>query len=225
MCSEKMSDIKITFYGHALFLIESSKGVKIGIDPYDEQVKTPLPELSVDIVTSSHSHSDHAYFSLFKNNPKILNNPGKITIFDIQIEGIPTFHDELSGYKLGKNIIFKFVIDGIKIAHLGDLGHILSDNQVEILGNIDILMIPIGGIYTIDGDTAIDIIQKISPKIVIPMHYKENDIQVNPECITIDDFKEKISNYKEVGHKITISKNTMPEKTEIWIMSSSILIS
>ena len=76
------------------------------------------------------------------------------------------------------------MIDGIKIAHLGDLGHMLSDNQVEILGNIDILMIPIGGIYTIDADTAIDIIQKIRPKIVIPMHYKENDIQVNSECIT-----------------------------------------
>ena len=195
--------------------------MQIGTDPYDEQVKTPLPEISADIATSSHSHFDHAYFSLFKNSPKIVNSPGKITIFDIQIEGIPTFHDELSGSKLGKNIIFKFEVDWIKIAHLGDLGHMLSSSQVEILGDIDILMIPIGGIYTINADTAIDIIQEIRPKIAIPMHYKENDIQVNPECITVDDFKEKIGSFKEVGHTITINKSTIPEKTEIWIMSSS----
>lgn len=210
---------KITFFGHAMFLIESSSGTKIGIDPYNEQVKSNLPDVSADVVLVSHGHFDHANTSLFKGNPRIIESLEKTTVNNISIEGMLCYHDEVKGAKRGENIMFKFEVDGIKFAHLGDLGHIPNDDQINWLKDVDILLLPVGGVYTINADSALKIINKIQPPVAIPMHYREKDTKVDVN--TIDNFIGKIKNFRELGHTITVNKNSLPENTEIWILKSS----
>ncbi|MBC7333169.1 MAG: MBL fold metallo-hydrolase [Actinobacteria bacterium] len=210
---------KITFWGHAMFVIESARGTKIGTDPYDQQVKSRLPDVSADVVLVSHGHFDHSNISLFKGNPKVIRQAGKTSFEDINIEGVPAYHDEAKGLKRGENIIFKFEVDGIKFAHLGDLGHLPDERQVNSLKDVDILLIPVGGIYTIDASQALKIINDIKPKVAIPMHYKEEDTKIGVN--TLDYFIGKVKNFKEVGHTVEVSKDELPQETEIWILSST----
>ena len=145
-----MGSVNITFYGHALFVITTGNGKKIGTDPYNEQIRDPLPDIRVDIATSSHDHYDHSNISLFKGEPKVINTLGETLIGNIRFLGLLSFHDEAEGSLRGKNIIYIIETDAIKIAHLGDLGHIPDDKQLKGLKDIDILMIPVGGVYTIN---------------------------------------------------------------------------
>jgi len=214
-----MKETKITFYGHALFVIESIEGTKIGIDPYDQQIKTSLPDVRADIVVSSHDHFDHNNISLFRGKPRLVDAPISINMDDIEFEGISSYHDEKNGAVRGSNIIFKFDVDGIKFAHLGDLGHMLDKDQAGQLKDIDIMMVPVGGTYTIDSVTALDIIKKVKPKVVIPMHYKEEDTKLDVD--PLESFTSKVKDHKEMGHSIKVSRETLPQKTEIWVLSSS----
>lgn len=211
-----MSDIKITYYGHALFVIETSGGTKIGTDPYNEQIKESLPDVSADIVTTSHDHFDHGNTSLFKGNLQVIKNPGKTAVGDIKFEGIPSFHDEKSGSLRGNNIIYKITADDIIITHLGDLGHMPDQEQVEILKDTDILLAPVGGVYTINAAQAVELINIIEPGIAIPMHYKYKDSKLNVD--EVSSFTRRINDFKKVGSSIKVSKSELPENTEIWIM-------
>jgi len=210
---------KITFYGHSMFLIEASDKTKIGTDPYNQQVKDRLPEVSADIVLVSHHHFDHANTSLFKGNPTVLDTGQKTTIKGIDFEGIPAYHDQSHGNQRGENIIFKFTVDGITFAHMGDLGHQLSSEQYQKLQNINILMLPVGGIFTIDSRIAHQIINDIKPNIAIPMHYKQQDTKIDVD--TIDKFLKQAGKYRQADHTISITGDQLPEPTEIWVLKSS----
>ena len=214
-----MDSVNITFYGNALFVITTGDGKKIGTDPYNEQIRDPLPDISVDIATISHNHYDHANISLFKGEPKVVNNLGETLIENIRFFGLPSFHDEAEGSLRGKNIIYVIETDAIKIAHLGDLGHIPDDKQFKGLQGVDILMIPVGGVYTINAVQALDIINNLKPKIAIPMHYKSIDTRLNVD--EVNSFTRRAGNFKEVGHAINIVEKALPKDTEIWVMSSS----
>lgn len=212
-------ETKITYYGHSLFIIESINGIKIGFDPYNEQVKSNLPSVEADIVLVSHSHFDHSNVSLFSGSPTIIDSPGKTTIANIDIEGIPVYHDEVKGTLRGKNIIFKIEADGIKFTHLGDLGHILGDEIINQLSGTNILMIPVGGIFTIDFSKAFEVIKKVKPSVAIPMHFKKRDTKINVD--TIDNFLSLVKDYKKMDHTISINKDNLPKDTEIWVFKSS----
>jgi L-ascorbate metabolism protein UlaG (beta-lactamase superfamily) len=214
-----MNDLNITYHGHALFVIETSGGVKIGTDPYNEQIKDVLPDVSADIITSSHDHFDHANISLFKGNPTVVDEPGETTIGEIKFNGIPSFHDEKEGSLRGANIIYKIMTDGMIITHLGDLGHMLIPEQIEKLKNTDILLIPVGGVYTINSAQAVELINQIKPKIAVPMHYKEKDSKLNVD--EVSSFTGRLDNYKEAGHNFSINRSRLPEPTEIRIMTSA----
>jgi len=144
--------------------------------------------------------------------------PGHFEINGIKIEGIPSYHDTQEGQLRGANIIFKFMVDEIVFAHMGDLGHIPDESTFDKLKGIDILMIPVGGIYTINANDATEITRKIKPSIVIPMHYKETDSKL--EVDTVDTFLGKWDTYKKGGHSSRISKDTLPDKTEVQVMDS-----
>ncbi|URZ05096.1 hypothetical protein CLROS_004200 [Clostridium felsineum] len=167
-----MIKLKFTWYGQACFLIESKNNKKILLDPFDNSIGYSTFKGEADIVTISHHHFDHDYTDGITNSPKILDKPGEYRIDDITIKGIPSFHDNVKGAARGKNTIFLFNIDGLKICHLGDLGYILSDSEIKELGTIDVLMIPVGGNFTIDGKEAALLCKKINSSIVLPMHYK-----------------------------------------------------
>lgn len=173
--------VRFKWFGQACFEVSNSK--KIVTDPHDgETVGLNAPKAKADIVTVSHDHFDHAsgVGIAKKQGAKVLKEEkGEKTVKGVKIKGIKSYHDKAKGSKRGENTIYTFELDGFKICHLGDLGHIVSSELIEEIGEIDILMIPIGGNYTIDGGEAIEVVEKINPKVIIPMHYKIDGLTVD----------------------------------------------
>ena len=164
--------MNIKYLGHACFLITSDAGMRIITDPYETGGGLSYGEIteSADIVAVSHEHSDHNNVAAVGGNPKVVR--GKARVKGIDFGAIPCYHDDAGGKARGKNTIFCFEVDGIKVCHLGDLGHRLSGTQVAELGEVDILLVPVGGFFTIDARGAIELCGRIKPRVVIPMHYK-----------------------------------------------------
>nr|MBO2493927.1 MBL fold metallo-hydrolase [Clostridia bacterium] len=164
--------MKITWFGHACFKLASDSGVTIITDPYDETVGYKLPEEHADIVTVSHQHFDHSYVQGIPGKPEVISEAGNFSVKGIPIRGIVSYHDDQGGRKRGTNIVYVYEIDGVRVCHLGDLGHVLSKEQVEQIGHVDVLLIPVGGTYTIDAKAAASVVSTLKPSIAIPMHYK-----------------------------------------------------
>lgn len=224
--------MKIKYIGHSSFLIKgntkTNHSLTIVTDPYDpKSTGFPYPKQETDIVTSSHEgHGDHDYYDGIKpsgenETPFIINTPGEYEIKGLRIYGLKSFHDDVEGTKRGQNTIYIFDFEEARIAHLGDLGHNLDSDQLEALEAVDILMIPIGGIYTIDIKIALQVIENVEPKAVIPMHFKTpKHSDTFKELSTLDEFiKEsglnvremnelKIKSKDELGHNIDIIKFT-----------------
>jgi L-ascorbate metabolism protein UlaG (beta-lactamase superfamily) len=157
-------------------MIISDVGTKIITDPYLTGGNLNYGEIreSADVVTVSHDHSDHNNVAAVQGNPKVVSETVTTDVKGIKLKGIPCYHDDAQGKQRGKNIIFCFEIDGIRVCHLGDLGHPLSDKEVAELGKVDILLIPVGGFYTIDARVAGQVCDRLKPKVIIPMHFKNN---------------------------------------------------
>lgn len=167
--------MKIKWLGHSSFLLEESTGTKVVTDPFDaEIVGYPMTEAKANIITVSHSHKDHnAVENVIKdNNTVIIDKSGAYDLQGVHIYGIGSNHDEAGGKKRGKNIIYKYRIDGVDLCHLGDIGEECSIKLAEAIGAVDVLMIPVGGTYTIDADQAREFVEFLMPDIVIPMHYR-----------------------------------------------------
>jgi L-ascorbate metabolism protein UlaG (beta-lactamase superfamily) len=166
--------MKVKYLGHATFAITSNKGVKIITDPYETGPDLTYGEIteSADIVTVSHYHHDHGNVAAVKGNPEVVNRAGRSEAKGIDFNGIASYHDEAGGSLRGDNILFCFEMDGVRVCHLGDLGHRLDDKQVKEIGSIDVLLIPVGGVYTIDAKVATEVCDQLKPRVIIPMHYK-----------------------------------------------------
>ena len=169
--------MKIKWLGHSAFLLTSENGTRILTDPYESGSYggavgyKPIKE-QVDIVTASHSHEDHYYIKDLPEGFECITDPGKHEVKGITITGIKTYHDTSSGKERGRNIVFVIEVDGIRVCHLGDLGHLLSDDQVSAIGKVDVLLLPVGGFYTIGPKEALSVMKALSPAITIPMHFK-----------------------------------------------------
>ncbi|MFQ5875176.1 MAG: MBL fold metallo-hydrolase, partial [Dehalococcoidia bacterium] len=157
--------MEITWYGHSCFRLRG-KAATVVTDPYSGNYGYTLPRIRADIVTISHHHPDHDYARGIKGNPKVIEGPGEYEIRGVFITGIPTFHDRRRGRDRGSNTVFLFDIDDLRVCHLGDLGHVLDQSQVEALGDIDVLLIPVGSVYTINAAQAADVVSLLEPKIV-----------------------------------------------------------
>lgn len=170
--------MNITWYGQSCFQVSSSQGknnhVSIIIDPFGEDIGLKLPrKLEADIVLVSHDHFDHNNIKAVSDSPLVIKGPGEYEIKGVFVQGIPGFHDNSQGAERGNVTIYTIEAEGMRICHLGDLGQKeLSSDQLDRIGEVDILMIPVGGIYTIDADEAIKIMAQIEPKITIPIHYQ-----------------------------------------------------
>lgn len=162
----------ILYLGHASFHIKG-KSASIVTDPFDpEYVGIRFPKLSATIVTLSHDHADHNKAELVEGARKVISGPGEYEIEGVSVIGLPSFHDAKNGAERGKNTLYIYELEGLRLAHLGDLGHKLSEDIIEDIGDLDVLMIPVGGEYTIGPKEAVELTRAIEPKIVIPMHYK-----------------------------------------------------
>jgi L-ascorbate metabolism protein UlaG (beta-lactamase superfamily) len=170
--------MNISYYGHSCFKIttkpagRATDDVVIFTDPFDRSIGLRPPQGHADIVFVSHSHSDHNNASALKDDPIIIDVPGEYSAKGVNTIGIDTFHDKKEGAEKGRNTVFVFESEELRVCHLGDLGSELTSSQLEEIDGVDILFIPVGGKLTIDGKEAAELVRKIEPKIVIPMHYK-----------------------------------------------------
>ena len=207
--------LQIRWHGHSCFEIKND--LSIVTDPHDgKSIGIHAPSTTGDIILVSHDHYDHnSVKSVEKEGAKIITDSRKRNIGQVEIRGIESYHDECYGEKRGSNIIYKFKIDDINFCHLGDLGHVLDQDYVEKIGDVDILFIPIGGTFTLDAEKAWEVIKKIKPKIAIPMHYKIGGLSL--PITGLDPFLEE-SPYKilKVGNEIDIEMDDLPEDPEVW---------
>lgn len=162
------------------------------MDPFDPKfVGLKFPKQEADIVTISHDHKDHAHTELIEGEPLILTWPGQFEKKNVRLWGISSFHDKVEGKERGENVMYKIESEGISILHCGDLGSIPTDDQLEEMGDIHILLVPVGGKYTLTADEAIQVIKKVEPSIVIPMHYSVPGIAIEG-LAPLDEFLKKM---------------------------------
>ena len=167
--------MKITYLGHSCFCFEAKDGTKLITDPYT-RVGYELPHgLTADIVLVSHGHFDHAYLDAIGGNPIVLTNAGEYTVKGISVKGRDTWHDPKQGALRGKNVVFQFTIDAITFCHFGDLGEVYCEKTANAVSGADVWLIPVGGTYTIDAVQAKEYLDKLNPKVLIPMHYRPKD--------------------------------------------------
>lgn len=210
--------MKIRWFGHACFLLESKNGTKVVTDPFDGSIGYKIPKVFADIVTVSHDHYDHNYTEGVQGEPKIIDDAAIHILENMTITGIPAFHDDEKGAKRGPIIIYIFEIDGIRICHLSDLGHLLSKSQIEEIGKIDVLLVPVGGTFTLNSEGAVAVIGQLSPKIIIPMHFKTP--AVNLPIDPVDEFLEKIGGGKILEqHTLEITPDLLEGDRKIFVLS------
>lgn len=217
--------MKLTYYGHAAFLLEAD-GTSILIDPFNEQVGYPFPDVRPAAVVISHEHSDHSHVHMAKGSPKVirgLRDGGKDwaevreRVGPVAISTIRTYHDATQGSERGKNASFLFEAEGLRILHAGDLGHTLSSDQLRDAGPLDALMIPVGGHYTIGPKEADAVIGQLRPRIVIPMHFK-TDVNKDWPIATADEFLKGKPRVKQIGKTATLTAAALPAQQEIWVL-------
>ena len=208
--------MEIKWLGHSFFLITNSRGVRIAMDPFDETLGYKVPRLRAEIVTVSHNHFDHDAPRMVKGLHPVLKGPVERDIHKIHFKGIKTYHDKRKGALRGENIIFIIDIDNIRVVHLGDLGHILPHEIVTEIGEVDILFVPTGGIYTIDPYEAKEIVDLLKPKITIPMHYFTSYIKLPLK--RVEEFARLFERVKYLEKNVVyIEHENLPEKGEIVI--------
>ncbi len=207
--------MEITWLGHSCFKIKG-KEVTLVTDPYDESIGYTWVKPSANIVTLSHHHAGHSYSAGVDGSPKVLSRPGEYEISNVFILGIPNFHDSEQGQTRGRNITYLIEMEDIILCHLGDLGHLPSPRQVEELSDTAVLFIPVGGISTIDAKRAAEIVRFLNPKVVIPMHYKTQEVTwLGP----LSEFVKEMG-LKEVipQPKLTIARSNLPLETKMVVL-------
>lgn len=217
----------IKYLGHACFLVTASNGTKVLMDPYNADVGYPVHQVDADIITVSHEHFDHNNVSMARGNPVVirgLESGGEKwasvdkVVKGVKITEIHSYHDTSGGKERGLDAIFILDVDGIRIAHLGDLGQPLEPDQIKNLKNVDIMMIPVGGYFTIDADDAKKIIKETMPGIVLPMHYKTHYNRANFPIATVDTFIKGLSIVVKLsGNELVITKEQIPSKTRVYV--------
>jgi len=163
--------MKVLWLGQSSFHITTAEGVAIRTDPYDSSLGFRLSPLRADIVTVSHEHFDHGAVDTVAGDPVVLRGVGEHTVRGISFLGVRSYHDTRQGLERGENVIFLFAADGVRVCHLGDLGHLLGEEQVKAIGKVDVLLVPVGGTYTLDAGGAAAVMEQLQPRITIPMHY------------------------------------------------------
>jgi L-ascorbate metabolism protein UlaG (beta-lactamase superfamily) len=209
--------MEISWLGHSCFQLRG-KNVTLITDPFSPQQEHSLGKVSAPIVTISHNHPGHNYAAGVGGHPRIVSGPGEYEISDVLITGVASYHDNKRGQELGRNTIYVIHMDELVVCHLGDLGHILQEEQLEEVADADVLLIPIGGQHTINAAQAAEVISQVEPRIIIPMHYLP----------LMGDTSDPLDKFcREMGieainpqPKLLITRSTLPAETQVVILSS-----
>jgi L-ascorbate metabolism protein UlaG (beta-lactamase superfamily) len=208
--------MEIVWLGHSCFRIRG-KEATIVTDPFDKTLGYPMRKPTASIVTVSHSHPQHSFVDGVAGNPRVVSRPGEYDIANVFINGIGTYHDNEKGAARGKNTVFFMEIDEVKVCHLGDIGHVPTSEQIEQMSGVDILMVPVGGLSTINAAAAAETIGLLEPKLVIPMHYKTEVVKIELE--PLEHFV-KVMGLKEFASqpKLNITRSTLPLETKVMVL-------
>ncbi len=218
--------MEIKYLGHASFQIKT-KTARIVTDPFDNNsIGIKFPKVEADIVTVSHQHPDHNGSSQVGGNPIVFDWPGEYEKLSVRVFGFQSYHDKTQGSERGENILYKFEVEGMSILHCGDLGLVPDDNFIDEIGEVDILMIPVGGFYTIDAAEAVAVVKKIDPSIVIPMHFNTPELKQETfgQLTDVNEFL-RLNGVDVVTpvDKLVIKKEELvQESTQIIVLSRSV---
>ncbi len=208
----------IIYLGHSAFKLKG-KTATVVCDPFHPSIGLHFPKnTEAQVVTISHGHDDHNASELVSGNPVVFTNPGEYEAQRVEILGIASFHDAQRGAERGDNTVFKIELDGVHIVHLGDLGHPLSEADIELLDEVDVLLVPVGGHFTIDAQTAAKLVADIEPRIVIPMHYQVDGLIVDlrEKLVPVSAFFKALGkDMPEVVPKLTLKAGAIPEEMQV----------
>lgn len=208
--------MEIDWFGLSCFRLRAREATVV-TDPYEKSVGLRLPRPRADLVTISHNHAGHDYADGVAGNPRIIQGPGEYEISSVFVTGVQTFHDKRNGKDRGKNTVYAINIEGIKVCHLGDIGHVPSQAQADEIGEVDILLVPVGGGNALNASDAAEVVSLFEPMIVIPMHYRVPDL-----VFKLDPLEKFV---KEMGVKAptpvesyNVKKDGLPKETQLVIL-------
>lgn len=213
--------MRIKWLAHSAFLLTASDGTRIVTDPYKPGggiAFGPITE-PADFVTVSHDHFDHNDVAGVPGKPKAIRTSGSHMAGEVSVTGFDSFHDDKRGAQRGKNIIFVFEDAGLRVAHLGDLGHVPTE-QAKAIGRVDVALIPVGGFYTIDPATAHRTAELLGARVVIPMHYKTGKLGLS--IVGVDEFTRGRANVKRFGVEVEVAADKLPSAPEIWVLEHAL---
>lgn len=207
----------ITWYGQSCFRLKG-KSVTVVTDPFNpEYTGLKFPKLAADIVTVSHEHGDHNNVTAIEGSPFVVRGPGEYEVKGVYVVGVETWHDASGGKERGENVAYAITIDDVSVCHIGDLGHKFSPEQLEILNGIDMLLVPVGGVYTVDAEKATEIIAQLEPSIVIPMHYQIEGLKF--QLAPVSDFLKEMGKEEiQPISKLSITREKLPSETQVIVL-------
>lgn len=203
----------ISWYGHSCFKIQDKigpDGKTVCTDPFDKKIGLKQPSFEADIVTVSHDHYDHNNVKALRGEPYVISCAGEYDVNGISVAGVDSAHDDKKGADRGFNVIYRIELDGISVSHLGDLGHALDNKHLDILSGTDILLVPVGGKFTIDAKKAVEVVSQIEPRIVIPMHYKVPGLKIDLDGA--DKFIKELGLKPSEEDKLKINSKDLPQE-------------
>ncbi len=209
--------MEIVWYGHSCFRLKARRA-SVVTDPCGKDVGYSIPRLRADIITISHNHPDYSNRSLVRGKPKVINGPGEYEVKGVFITGIATRLKKSKGPERLKNTIYLFDFDGLTVCHLGNLDHVPSQAQVQALSDVDVLLIPVGAVTTINANQAAEMIGLLGPKIVIPMHYKTKAIKMRLQPVS-KFLKEMGLPETSPAEELEVAKSNLPSETRVVVLN------
>jgi len=215
--------VQVQWFGQSFFQLTAANGLRVVIDPFDNSFfNYPIPKgLTADVVLVTHEHGDHNNVRIIAGSPFTLRSQkgvGKFNFRGIAFVGTAAFHDEAQGAERGRDTVYSFELDGVRFCHVGDLGHVLSDEQLKSIGPVDVLLVPVGGHFTLDTAKLDRLVAQLNPRVVVPMHFKTR-YTPNLPIAGVEDYLRGKSNVKRLGAAtFAVSKSALPAQQEIWVL-------
>lgn len=211
--------MQISYLGHSSFRLKT-KSAQVITDPFSAEIGFKMPKVEADIVTISHGHFDHNCLDSVKGEPFVMSGAGEYEIKEVSVLGTTSFHDLKKGEERGENTIYTISAEELTVCHLGDLGHVLTSKKVEEIGEVDVLLIPVGGEFTIGPKRAVEVVRQLEPKLVVPMHYKtkRHDPKKFAKILPVDDFLKQIGVEYREEEKLVLTKASIEGEMEVIVL-------